>query len=316
MCLIVSAPKGSMIPKELLVDATHKNSDGWGVMYFDGNQIVTEKSPKPDADAIYELTKDNPYETIVHLRMTTHGGNTMANTHPFEVTPQRLYMMHNGIVNIDGTCSKRSDTRVMVEDIIQPLVRNKPGRIRDTGVANVIQHMIGRSSNRLVFLDDTGRLTYFNKNLGLEWKGLWCSNTYAWSLHSEGKRKASSHWGYADRWNQYRGFMSAPTYARQPDGSWAKDTSTKHIGTDDSGALFKGIYDDEFDWADKNVQAADDIGIGVDPNDLVETDFGFQIPRWCAEIVDMEYEDLIEEPAHTLAAVIEELRLNTIGRTA
>ena len=306
MCLIVSAPKGSMIPKELLVDATHKNPDGWGVMYFDGNQIVTEKSPKPDADAIYELTRNNPHETLVHLRMTTHGGNTMANTHPFEVTPQRLYMMHNGIVDIDGTCSKRSDTRVMVEDIIQPLVRNKPGRIRDTGVANVIQHMIGRSSNRLVFLDDTGRLTYFNKNLGLEWKGLWCSNTYAWSLHSEGKRKSSSQWDYADRWNQYRDFMNSPTYARQPDGSWVKDTSTKHIGHDDD--------DWGLAWADKNVQAADDFD--TDPQDLVDTEFGFQIPRWCAEIVDMEYEDLIEEPVHTLAAVIEELRLNTIGRTA
>ena len=306
MCLIVSAPKGSMIPKELLVDATSKNSDGWGVMYFDGNQIVTEKSPKPDADAIYELTRNNPHQTLVHLRMTTHGGNTMANTHPFEISKGRLYMMHNGIVDIDGTCSKRSDTRVMVEDIIQPLVRNKPGRIRDTGVANVIQHMIGRSSNRLVFLDDTGRLTYFNKNLGLEWKGLWCSNTYAWTLHSEGKRKASNPWGYADRWDQYQDFMRSPTYLRQADGSWVKDTSTKHIG----------VADDDWDWADKNVQAADDIGIDVDPNDLVETDFGCQIPRWCAEIVDMEYEDLIEEPVHTLAAVIEELRLNTIGRTA
>lgn len=310
MCLIVSAPKGSMIPKELLVDATRKNPDGWGVMYFDGNQIVTEKSPKPDADAIYELTKDNPHETLVHLRMTTHGGNTMANTHPFEISKGRLYMMHNGIVAIDGTCSKRSDTRVMVEDIIQPLVRNKPGRIRDTGVANVIQHMIGRSSNRLVFLDDTGRLTYFNKNLGLEWKGLWCSNTYAWSLHSEGKRKSSSHWDYANCWNQYRDFMNSPAYLRQADGSWVKDTSTKHIGRDDSGALFK----DDWDWADKNVQAADDVD--MDPQDLVDTEFGCQIPRWCAEIVDMEYENLIEEPVHTLAAVIEELRLNTIGRTA
>lgn len=304
MCLIVSAPKGSMIPKELLVDATRKNPDGWGVMYFDGNQIITEKSPKPDAEAIYDLTKDNPYETLVHLRMTTHGGNTMDNTHPFEVSPGRLYMMHNGIVEIDGTCSKRSDTRVMVEDIIKPLVRNKPGRIRDTGVANVIQHMIGRSSNRLVFLDDTGRLTYFNKNLGLEWKGLWCSNTYAWTLHSEGRKKASNPWGYADRWANYRDFMTTPTYARQPDGSWTKDTSTKHIGRDD-----------DWDWADKNVQAAADDWSDLDPQDLVETEFNCEIPRWCAEIVDMEYEDLIEEPVHTLAAVIEELRLNTIGRS-
>ena len=100
--------------------------------------------------------------------------------------------------------------------------------------------------------------------------------------------------------------MNSPTYLRQADGSWVKDTSTKHIGRDDD--------DWGLAWADKNVQAADDVD--MDPQDLVETDFGCQIPRWCAEIVDMEYEDLIEEPAHTLAAVIEELRLNTIGRTA
>lgn len=277
MCLIVSAPKGNQIPFELLDDATRHNYDGWGVMWHDGDRIHTHKSPKPDARAIYDLTKGNPHHTLVHLRMTTHGDNSPANTHPFEVIPERLYMMHNGVIDVDAPRHlKRSDTRVVVEDYLKPMV-TKPGHLNNPGLRNFIQTLIGTSSNRLVFLDNTGKVTYFNKNLGIDWNGLWCSNTYAWTLHDEGRKPKAKHWtlgnDYAeDRYSGYAGY-------------------------------------DNFQWADKEVQAADDS----DPDMMVQTTFGVDVPLWITPFLDATYEELVQAHPDDLAQVIEHLRDHYIG---
>lgn len=297
MCLIVSAPKGSMIPYDLLVDATERNNDGWGLMYHDGRKIVVEKSPRPDADAIYELTRNLQHETIVHLRMTTHGTNIPQNTHPFEVVPEKLYMMHNGVVHVDGANqapdgSSRSDTRILVEDYIQPIVETKPGRIHNPGFVNMVQSIIGRESNRLVFLDDQGKVTYFNKRLGVEWKGLWCSNTYAWTLHTERSRYAAKSTAKS----------TAKSLARMPashawDGyrsSWMDDRTSLESGNDD------------FAWASGNRQAEA-------PNDLVGLDSGLEVPRWIGDLLDMQYDELCDEPVEGLAQALEYLRDNALG---
>lgn len=285
MCLIISAPKGNQIPLELLEDATDRNNDGWGVMWHDGKKIISEKSHRPDAAAIYELTRNNPHQTVVHLRMTTHGDNTHANTHPFEVIPNRLLMMHNGVVDVDVPFgSKKSDTRVMVEDYIKPLVGNRPEEIRkNRGLRNFIQSLIGNSSNRLVFLDDRGDLTYFNKDLGLDWKGLWCSNTYAWTLHDERPKYAKqTAWG------------------RHYDYIWDRQDYTP---SKPAKPKVEPLYAD-VKWGE------------VDPEDDVETEFGFIVPAWVADVLEMEYDRMLDEPCETLAAVIENLRDTYIGGAA
>ena len=348
MCLIVSAPKGSMIPKELLVDATQKNPDGWGIMYHDGNRIVTLKSDAPDADAVFDEVKKIDRETIVHLRLTTHGGNTLENTHPFEIIPERLYMMHNGIVDVNGDAiledgTKRSDTRIMVEDYLQPIV-TKPGRIRNKGIKNFVQSLIGKSSNRLVFLDDQGKLTYFNKRLGIEWKGLWCSNTYAWTLHDEssrifGRRTSLPRSSY-DYYDDYdfnvspKGKVTAVPKAKAtintPEAykEWWRTAPSSPSGhyvsrgfdqveyvEDEDDTTCSLVLDsdrDEFKWATGNDQAADDTEDMMD--ELVGTEGGYDVPMWVAQALEMDYEELMTEDPEYLASVIVHLTDNVVGR--
>lgn len=293
MCLIVSAPKGNQIPFELLQDATKRNDDGWGVMWHDGKQIHVHKDPKPSAQAIYDLTKNNPHQTLVHLRMTTHGDNSHENTHPFEIIPKRLYMMHNGVIDVDAPRHlKRSDTRIVVEDYLKPMI-TKPGHLNNPGLKNFIQQMIGTSSNRLAFLDEHGKVTYFNKNLGLEWRGLWCSNTYAWTLHDEGrptKAKYANYQSYND-WSDSRDYRYDSWFSR---GSLAMES-------------------DNFQWADSKTQADPDPDTQIDDEIEVPTTFGFRVPAWVASFLEAEYDQLSECDSEALAAVIEYLRDNYIG---
>lgn len=291
MCLLISAPQGSQIPLELLEDATSRNSDGWGVMWHDGNRIQVHKDPKPSAKAIHDLTKRNPHQTLVHLRMTTHGDNSHENTHPFEVIPDRLYMMHNGVISVDAPRHLlRSDTRVVVEDYLRPMIK-KPGHLNNPGLKNFIQNLIGTSSNRLAFLDDAGKVTYFNKHLGMEWRGIWCSNTYAWSLHSEAKPVAKTYK------NSYHSGDYAYDYFNQD--AWMTRTSTKIDKPKD-----------DFLWADSDTQARDDL---IDDEVEVTTAYGFKVPAWVAEYLSCEYDILSQCDADQLAIVIEYLRDQYIG---
>ena len=289
MCLIISG-KGKNIPFAILEDASAKNQDGWGLMYHNDGKIITIKSPKEDADAIYEITKKLDHDVIVHLRMTTHGGNTMENTHPFEVVKDRLYMMHNGIVSVPACPErKRSDTRIMVDEYLKPLITD-PAGIDNKGIQNFIQSLIGTSSNRLVFLDDTGKTTYFNKNLGLEWKGLWCSNTYAWTLHTEGK---STGFGNYDRY--WTGSSRATTSA------------TKPIWQDHWGYLDDYDDKDAIKWESGNVQAEDDWW-----DEEVNTDLGYIIPRWVMYALDLK-DDEIAGNEETVAEAMRYIKDNIIG---
>lgn len=296
MCLLISAPKGSQIPLELLEDATRSNSDGWGVMWHDGHKIRVHKDPNPSPEAIYDLTKNNPHQCLVHLRYTTHGDNSHDNTHPFEVIPERLYMMHNGVISgVDAPLHLlRSDTRVVVEDYLRPMIK-KPGHLNNPGLKNFIQNLIGTSSNRLAFLDDTGKVTYFNKNLGMEWRGIWCSNTYAWSLHSEAKTaKKSAFKSYKD----WSGHDSAYGYDRYD--SWISRGPKSVASQSDS----------EFLWESREVQAADDR---FDDEVEVTTAYGFKVPAWVAAYLECEFDTLSECDPDQLAMVIEYLRDNYIG---
>lgn len=307
MCIIFSADKGNMIPLEAIQDGTRKNSDGWGVMTHTGQELLSFKDPNADAEAVYEITRKLTTPTVVHLRMTTHGHNTMDNTHPFEVIPGRLLMMHNGVVEVPVPHrSQKSDTRVLVDDYIKPLVGNKPGRIRNKGFKNFLQSLIGDSSNRLVFMDDTGELTYFNKRLGLEWKGIWASNTYGWTLHSEGKRSRITNYDSYKAWT--RGWDDD-----RYDSYWRKDTTPQHIGQ----PVRTACDDGSFIWADKNLQASDDIEDvwceGLDPNDECETENGYFVPGWVGSVLDMCFDEMTEQLPETLAAVIENLRDTYIG---
>ena len=118
----------------------------------------------------------------IHLRYATRGAENLDNCHPFKVGDG--YMMHNGTINGFGTstytakyscadsCSNTSDT----SDFAAMLSKCKYEHITD--IAPLIQHIIGSSINRLVFLDSDGQFTIFNQSLGITENGIWYSNDY------------------------------------------------------------------------------------------------------------------------------------------
>ena len=177
MCVIIHRPVGAVIPARLLKWASLDNPDGYGLMYHDGQSIVTEKNACGDYQELADLLEPLETEVLVHLRLATVGEVSWENTHPIEVLPEELYLMHNGTFDrIENSRGRRSDTRIFVEDHLRKVVRN-PHDLERASVQRLITHFAGHNSV-IVFLDGNGRMTFFNKDLGMNWKGLWLSNRY------------------------------------------------------------------------------------------------------------------------------------------
>jgi predicted glutamine amidotransferase len=176
MCVIAVKNHGISLPKDDEIDAMwNTNPDGAGIMYLHNGKVYIEKGFMKLTDlkrALASLnerldTKNTPM--VLHFRITTHGGTSPHNTHPFPISNNTEHlkaldltcsvgMVHNGIISsMDTTDKTMSDTMVYIQDILSPLsMLNKTFYKNDFG-KTLMENQIGWS--KLAFLDKSGTIS-------------------------------------------------------------------------------------------------------------------------------------------------------------
>lgn len=175
MCLIAYAPKGQLIPREVLSYAAHQNDDGIGVMSSDGiRKYLGKKMLKRARRYIEELSAaEIPY--AVHMRWATHGAVCLNNTHPYQSPAKTHWIMHNGVISLTTAESteEESDTAVYVRKFLH----DAPD-FEDTQYYEAVGRHIGYG-NKLVIMDEDSRFKICNEGAGDWIAGIWYSNTYS-----------------------------------------------------------------------------------------------------------------------------------------
>ncbi len=82
-------------------------------------------------------------------------------------------MFHNGTVSGMPTCSEGGSDTKQLADLINLCTYNYIDDIKP-----LIQSIIGNRINRLAFLEDDGKITIINEELGMVEEGIWYSNDY------------------------------------------------------------------------------------------------------------------------------------------
>jgi predicted glutamine amidotransferase len=191
MCLIIHKPKEVPVHLDLLRSASQYNPHGYGLMALTGPQKISiYRHHCTDFDelrrAYLQVAK---YECVIHLRLRTRGNITKTNTHPFLVT-KSIYMAHNGTLNIHCRMPGRSDSWHIVNDYLAPLLLQTPKILYNEKFQQHLAAKIG-PNNRLVFMDAQHRKTIIiNQQLGVEYQGLWLSNTKWFDAASFGLSKS------------------------------------------------------------------------------------------------------------------------------
>ena len=176
MCVIAVKNVGVDFPKDtLLKEMWDSNPHGAGFMYTLNNKVFIEKGFMKYDDllrATADLKKridivNTPI--VMHFRITTHGGTSAQNTHPFPISSDEKYlraldlscsvgMVHNGIISsvVVDKDSKLSDTMVYIQEVLTPLSMLNKSFYKNNYGKTLMENQIGWS--KLAFLDKTGAI--------------------------------------------------------------------------------------------------------------------------------------------------------------
>ncbi len=119
MCLLTFIPEYTDINLEHLSNGAENNPDGFGWAIHTGRAIVSHSGLAYEAvlDRFIEARKTHKGHALFHSRITTHGGTSVDNCHPFQVGKDgQSVVAHNGMLPIDSKNGK-SDTRIFAEEL-------------------------------------------------------------------------------------------------------------------------------------------------------------------------------------------------------
>lgn len=182
MCLIIKKPATTDFGRVWLRNFWDGNRDGAGVMRFNGEAVDVEKVTSPSFREFHRFYDRHAAgrDCVIHLRWRTHGTISDDNTHPYYVA-NGVFMMHNGVLASGNAADRsKSDTWHFIENRIKPDMALEPNILADKGYRCDLGREIGRS-NRFVFLGPDGITRVINRRSGIDWRGAWFSNTYAWT---------------------------------------------------------------------------------------------------------------------------------------
>lgn len=201
MCLIITQPAGHTLSRSHLLDIHARNGDGFGIMRAIDGTLHTWRTVG-DVDDVLELYHAHAagHACVLHWRMATHGAVNLENAHPFRLT-RDIAVVHNGVLTIGTPTKGKSDTWHFAKHVLAPMARDNGEALFSPDTLELLGGMIG-SSNKLVFQHADGRVAIVNKHVGIEHKGRWYSNTYAWDAPSSTRTtyRTRSVWDSDDDW--------------------------------------------------------------------------------------------------------------------
>jgi predicted glutamine amidotransferase len=195
MCLIIDRPPGKPIPDWLLTTGLSDNPDGWGIMFARKGELEVYRGMDPDDFfAVYDDVDEDAHLTV-HFRWATHGTLDTRNCHPFTACDGEYAVMHNGVINTPIQDKTRSDTWHFVNGPLARTLEKVPRLFDHDKLRAVIERRVG-VSNKLVVLRRDGARMFVNKSAGVEYRGLWMSNSSALWLENTARARRDDYTAY------------------------------------------------------------------------------------------------------------------------
>lgn len=179
MCIIIVKPKGVEMPSEqILRNCQSSNRDGFGAMYRRNDGCIQIDKGYMSLQEVLTWRERNAErlrdtDVVMHFRLSTHGGVSQGNTHPFPITHNiedlrrlsfvcRRAIAHNGVLNEFGKAkSTLSDTMIFVKHLA--------GMTVETFVGSAISKQVGK----FCYMNATDTIMFGQFN---EEKGIFYSN--------------------------------------------------------------------------------------------------------------------------------------------
>ncbi|MDY0291912.1 MAG: hypothetical protein RBR02_06220 [Desulfuromonadaceae bacterium] len=181
MCVIIAKAQGVVMPtKEEFEKAWKRNPDGAGYMYTHNKKVHIRKGFMTFDDFWNDFSETrasigDDLSYVFHFRITTHGGTTPENTHPFVFSNKledtkllnasvNIGVTHNGVISSleDLKETNSSDTQLYIVNYLSKLIKST-SFYNDKHILELIELSIGNTAyyikNRLCILTNDGAIT-------------------------------------------------------------------------------------------------------------------------------------------------------------
>ncbi len=180
MCIIIYNEHGTAHDYRKLSQSYDNNPHGVGCMWIeeDGVRVVRGMLSKEELMHIADRLYGIPH--VIHLRWRTVGPIGKEMTHPFQVSGRKshVWMMHNGTFDFLRTTPGISDTAQFAELLREFTAEHGADSLFRDQVASKMERKI-KSFNKVLFLDDEGKIRILNREQWHHEDGIWYSNTYS-----------------------------------------------------------------------------------------------------------------------------------------
>lgn len=234
MCIIACKPIGLKMPdSDTIENMWYANPDGAGIMYNYKGHVHIEKGFMQLEDftkALDRIGKDvdlTKAGVVMHFRITTHGGTSPENCHPFPISDSipmlkklrlttRIGVAHNGIIHNTPRDKNISDTMEYIAAQLAPLYRALPEFYTNQDAMLLVKNGI---ESKMAFLTDKGDIytigDFVNENGILysnhSYEDYWASARYMkWGTYDP----TSGTWTYKDyepcynKWDGYKDYRN------------------------------------------------------------------------------------------------------------
>ena len=269
MCLIVVGNKDKVSKqKTILENALRINSNGFGLMYFKNDDVLSKKTLSKNfvdvENLIKSVVEDCSDKLALHFRFATQGVVDKINTHPITVLNKdsdgrSVKLMHNSPMLPTALIDKdRSDTHQFVKYYLRPVLKSNPDLLYNQKWLEQLN--ADCDSARMVFADGkTNSFIYVNKKLWEKKDKIWYSNDNCFSSSSWMSNISS---GFGQSSNYYGGGWD---YADQEEEDYLKTNDTKKITNGNQQKLFD---DDPMDFLDMPLD--DELLQQMDENQIAD----------------------------------------------
>ena len=269
MCLIVVGNKDKVSKqKTILENALRINNNGFGLMYFKNDEVLSKKTLSKNfvdvENLIKSVVEDCSDKLALHFRFATQGVVDKINTHPITVLNKdsdgrSVKLMHNSPMLPTALIDKdRSDTHQFVKYYLRPVLKSNPDLLYNQKWLEQLN--ADCDSARMVFADGkTNSFIYVNKKLWEKKDKIWYSNDNCFSSSSWMSNISS---GFGQSSNYYNNSWD---YADQEEEDYLKTNDTKKITNGNQQKLFD---DDPMDFLDMPLD--DELLQQMDENQIAD----------------------------------------------
>jgi len=185
-----------------------RNSDGWGVGWFEGNNAIVRRAPcRADWDeAFYDsIDEARSHNLIAHIRYATHGEANDCNCHPFirHHNGRDWMMAHNGVVPVTSThpnAEGATDSETIFHEIMDKVREyQNSGNFRGKyqalkkAIRNVLESY-GASINLNLLISDGNMLYAFNHHSSKTMYMLRRSKSYGGAILISTQKLTDENW--------------------------------------------------------------------------------------------------------------------------